>query len=142
MASVLHPDSLASLPLIQRVQAFFTMVEGKAMHNAQVADLDTKATGVYVNKGIKAISGLISTSPLRCDLGVLPCRAGRTPQRHVLLMAPQEASMVPPLPPTPGLPSTNCQTHLHGPTIPRPPNARRRRHGTRPVKSRCEEGNP
>jgi hypothetical protein len=72
MASVLHPDSLASLPLIQRVQAFSTMVEGKAMHNAQVADLDVKAIDVYTNKGLKAITGLISATHLRCDLGVLP----------------------------------------------------------------------
>ena len=62
MASVLHPDSMASLPLIQRVQAFSTMVEGKAMHNAQVADLDTKAIDVYTNKGLKAITGLISAA--------------------------------------------------------------------------------
>ena len=72
MASVLHPDSMASLPLIQRVQAFSTMVEGKAMHNAQVADLDVKAIDVYTNKGLKAITGLISATHLRCDLGVLP----------------------------------------------------------------------
>jgi len=48
------------------------MVEGKATRNAQVADLDTKAIDAYVNKGLKAITGLISTTQLRCDLGVLP----------------------------------------------------------------------
>jgi len=48
------------------------MVEGKAVHNAQVADLDTKATDAYVNKSTKAVSGLVSTTQLRCDLGVLP----------------------------------------------------------------------
>jgi hypothetical protein len=74
MASVLHPDSMASLPLIQRVQAFSTMVEGKSMHNAQVTDLDTHAIDAYVNKGLKAITGLISTTQLRCDLGVLPAK--------------------------------------------------------------------
>ena len=72
MASILFPNSLPDLPLIQRVQAFCAMIEGKAMHNAQVADLDTKNIDRYINKGLKLISGLLDSTLLRCDLGVLP----------------------------------------------------------------------
>jgi len=58
MASVLHPSSPAELPLIQRATAFCTVVEGKTMHNAQVADLDTKNIDKHINKGLRRISGL------------------------------------------------------------------------------------
>lgn len=72
MASIIEYDSKYDLPVIQRAQAFVTMIEGKAMHNAQVADLDTKAVNNYINKGLKRITGLLDTTLLRCDLGVLP----------------------------------------------------------------------
>jgi len=72
MASIIDHDSNYDLPVIQRAQAFVTMVEGKAMHNAQVADLDVKAINSYINKGLKRITGLQDTTLLRCDLGVLP----------------------------------------------------------------------
>ena len=72
MASILYPGSAPDLPLIQRTQAFYTMVEGKAMHNAQVADLDIKNIDSYVNKGLKRVSGLLDSTQLRCDLGILP----------------------------------------------------------------------
>ena len=72
MAGIVHHESLVCLPVIQRAQALVTMVEGKAMHNAQVADLDVKNINSYVNKSLKAITGLSDSTLLRCDLGVLP----------------------------------------------------------------------
>jgi len=72
MASIIEYDSKYDLPVIQRAQAFVTMIEGKAMHNAQVGDLDVKAINNYINKGLKRITGLMDTTLLRCDLGVLP----------------------------------------------------------------------
>ena len=72
MTSVLRPVSAPELPLIQRAQAFFTMVEGKALHNAHVADMDVKKVDTYVNKGLRLITGLIDSTHLRCDLGLLP----------------------------------------------------------------------
>ena len=72
MASVIRPDSSPGLPLTQRAQAFYTMVEGKALHNAQVAELDTKRVDSYVNKGLRLVTGLIDSTHLRCDLGILP----------------------------------------------------------------------
>jgi len=72
MASVIHHESLVDLPVIQRARAFVVMVEGKAMHNAQVGALDTKSVNNYVNKGLRAITGLTDSTLLRCDLGVLP----------------------------------------------------------------------
>jgi hypothetical protein len=48
------------------------MIEGKALHNAQVADLDTKKVDSYVNKGLKLVTGLLDSTHLRCDLGILP----------------------------------------------------------------------
>ena len=72
MAAVLYPGRSPDLPLIQRAQAFYTMVEGKAMHNAQVADMDVKNIDNYVNKGLRRISGIIDSTLLRCDLGILP----------------------------------------------------------------------
>ena len=72
MASVVLPNSMPDLPLIQRVQAFVVMIESKAMHNAQVADLDTKNIDRYVNQGLRLTSGLLDSTFLRCELGVLP----------------------------------------------------------------------
>lgn len=72
MKFILSPESSPELPVIQRVQALCSMVEGKAMHNAQVADLDTKRIDQYINKGLRRITGLIDSTFLRCDLGVLP----------------------------------------------------------------------
>lgn len=48
------------------------MVEGKALHNAQVADIDTKRVDGYVNKGLRLVTGLINSTHLRCDFGILP----------------------------------------------------------------------
>jgi len=88
MASALHPDSVASLPLVQRVQAFFTMVEGKAMHSAQVADLHTKAVDAYVNKDLKAV---VASSALPSSAATwehsLPSWSARVLQRRALLTA-------------------------------------------------------
>jgi hypothetical protein len=72
MISVLRPNSPPDLPLTQRAQAFYTMVEGKALHNAQVADMDVKKVDSYVNKGLKLITGLLDSTHVRCDLGILP----------------------------------------------------------------------
>ena len=72
MATAIHHESLVGLPVIQRVQALVVMVEGKAMHNAQVADLDVKHINSYINKVVKAITGLVDSTLLRCDLGILP----------------------------------------------------------------------
>ena len=72
MKAILYPASSPELPVIQRAQAFCTMVEGKAMHNAQVADLDTKRIDQYINKGLRRTTGLIDSVFLRCELGILP----------------------------------------------------------------------
>jgi hypothetical protein len=72
MTPVLRPDSSPDLPLPQRAQAFYTMVEGKALHNAQVADMDVKRVDSYVNKGLRLVTGLTDSTHLRCDLGILP----------------------------------------------------------------------
>ena len=72
MTSVLRPESPPDLPVIQRAQAFYAMVEGKALHNAQVADMDVKNVDSYVNKGLRLVTGLIDSTLLRCDLGILP----------------------------------------------------------------------
>lgn len=72
MATAVHHESLVGLPVIQRAHALVVMVEGKAMHNAQVADLDVKNINSYVNRGVKAITGLVDSTLLRCDLGILP----------------------------------------------------------------------
>ena len=72
MADIINCGSKIGLPVIQRAQAFITMVEGKAMHNAQVADLDVKSINSYMNRGLKRITGLSDSILLRGDLGVLP----------------------------------------------------------------------
>ena len=72
MKSILYPESSPELPVIQRAQAFCAMVEGKSMHNAQVADLDTKRIDRYINKGLRRTTGLRDSVFLRCDLGILP----------------------------------------------------------------------
>jgi len=70
--SALHHSALANLPLIQRAHALVTLAEGRALHNAQVMDLDTKAINSYINRGLKAITGLTDATLLRCDLGIMP----------------------------------------------------------------------
>lgn len=70
--SALHHDALANLPLAQRAHALVTLAEGRSLHNAQVMDLDTKAINSYINRGLKAITGLTDATLLRCDLGIMP----------------------------------------------------------------------
>jgi len=75
MASVVHPQSIANLHLFHRAQVLANMVEGKAMHNAPMADMDCQRIDTYINKHLRAMAGLWSqtnTTFLRCEFGVLP----------------------------------------------------------------------
>ena len=70
--SAIHHDGLPNLPLVQRAQALVVLAEGRALHNAQVIDLDTKRVNTYINRGLRAVTGLTDSTLLRCDLGIIP----------------------------------------------------------------------
>lgn len=68
----LHYGNMSNLPLIHRARALVVLAEGRALHNAQVMDLNPNSINSYINKGLRAISGLTDTTLLRCDLGIMP----------------------------------------------------------------------